>query len=147
MKPTRLGCLVEFGPTLAAAEQLEGITVDNGPEVAGRVLDAWAYKHEVQLHFIEPGKPQNAYFESFNGKLLDECLNERWFSNLGHARATVEAWRKDYNDVRPHRALGNLAPVQFIQQIQGQSRWDSQNDWTYYWEQVTAIPHRGFGIA
>jgi putative transposase len=100
----------------------EGITVDNGPEFTGRALDAWAYQHRVQLNFIEPGKPvQNAYIESFNGKLRDECLNEHWFSNLGHARTTVEAWRDDYNGVRPHSALGNLTPDQFLQQIRGQT--------------------------
>ena len=77
------------------------ITVDNGPEFSGRVLDAWAYQHQVQLHFIEPGKPvQNAYIESFNGKLRDECLNEHWFSTVSHARITVEAWREDYNGVQ-----------------------------------------------
>ena len=98
----------------------EEITVDNGPEFSGRVLDAWAYRHQVQLHFIEPGKPvQNAYIESFNGKLRDECLNEHWFSTLTHARTTVEAWRDDYNGVRPHSALGNLTPDQFVRQIQG----------------------------
>ena len=98
----------------------EEITVDNGPEFSGRVLDAWAYEHQVQLHFIEPGKPvQNAYIESFNGKLRDECLNEHWFSTLGQARTTVEAWRDDYNGVRPHSALSNLTPDQFVRQLQG----------------------------
>ena len=97
----------------------EEITVDNGPEFSGRVLDAWAYQHQVQLHF-EPGKPvQNAYIESFNGKLRDECLNEHWFSTIAHARTTVEAWRDDYNGVRPHSALGNLTPDQFVRQMQG----------------------------
>ena len=97
------------------------IKVDNGPEFTGRVLDAWAYQHQVQLDFIQPGKPvQNAYIESFNGKLRDECLNEHWFSTLPQARATVEAWRDDYNGVRPHSALGNLTPDQFVQQIRQQ---------------------------
>ena len=68
-------------------------TVDNGPEFAGRVLDAWAYTHGVQLHFIDPGKPvQNAYIESFNGRLRDECLNEHWFMSLPLARTIVESW-------------------------------------------------------
>ena len=92
----------------------ETITVDNGPEFAGRVLDAWAYQHLLQLRFIESGTPvQNAYIESFNGKLRDECLNEHWFSNMPYARAIVEAWRQDYNRVRPHSALGNLTPEEF----------------------------------
>ena len=69
----------------------ELITVDNGPEFARRVLDAWAYTHGVQLHFIDPGKPvQNAYIESFNGRLRDECLNEHWFMSLPLARTIVE---------------------------------------------------------
>lgn len=98
----------------------ETITVDNGPEFAGRALDAWAYQHQVHLHFIQPGKPvQNAYIESFNGKLRDECLNEHWFGSLQHARAIVEEWRQDYNGVRPHSALGNLTPDQFAQQTNG----------------------------
>jgi putative transposase len=92
----------------------ETITVDNGPEFAGRALDAWAYQHQVQLHFIEPGKPvQNAYIESFNGRLRDECLNEHWFSTLPGARTIVEAWRQDYNGVRPHSALHNLTLEEF----------------------------------
>ena len=60
----------------------------------------------MKLHFIEPGKPvQNAFIESFNGKMRDECLNEHWFLSLGEARETIEAWRRDYNEVRPHQAL------------------------------------------
>ncbi|MEX2430967.1 MAG: IS3 family transposase, partial [Dehalococcoidia bacterium] len=92
----------------------EVITVDNGPEFAGRALDAWAYAREVRLHFIEPGKPvQNAYIESFNGRLRDECLNEHWFGSLHQARSIIEAWREDYNGVRPHSALGNRTPQEF----------------------------------
>lgn len=96
----------------------EVITVDNGPEFAGRVLDAWAYARGVQLRFIDPGKPvQNAYIESFNGRLRDECLNEHWFTSLSAARTIVEAWRDDYNAVRPHSALGNRTPQEFAQQV------------------------------
>ena len=101
----------------------EVITVDNGPEFAGRVLDAWAYEHQVQLRFIEPGKPvQNAYIESFNGKLRDECLNEHWFGTLGEVRSIVAAWRHDYNSFRPHSALGNLTPNEFAAKVSSQSR-------------------------
>ena len=96
----------------------ELITVDNGPEFAGRILDAWSYAHGVRLHFIDPGKPvQNAYIESFNGRLRDECLNEHWFTSLPAARSIVEAWRDDYNAVRPHSALGNRTPEEFAQQM------------------------------
>ena len=71
----------------------------------------------MKLHFIEPGKPvQNAFIESFNGKMRDECLNEHWFLSLGEARETIEAWRRDYNEVRPHTSLGNQTPQEFIPQ-------------------------------
>jgi putative transposase len=90
------------------------LVTDNGPEFAGRALDLWAYEHGVRLHFIEPGKPvQNAFIESFNGKMRDECLNEHWFLSLGEARQTIEAWRRDYNEVRPHTSLGNRTPQEF----------------------------------
>ena len=89
----------------------ETIVVDNGPEFAGKALDAWAYERSVGLHFIDPGKPvQNAHIESFNGKLRDECLNEHWFGSLTLAQAIVEAWRQDYNTVRPHSSLDNQTP-------------------------------------
>ena len=65
----------------------EVITMDNGPEFAGRALDEWAYRKGVKLNFIRPGKPiENAFAESFNGRLRDECLNTNWFMNLKHAR-------------------------------------------------------------
>ena len=92
------------------------IVVDNGPEFAGRTLDAWAYAHGVTLRFIRPGKPiENAYVESFNGKFRDECLNEHWFVSLADAKAAIELWRFDYNQVRPHSALGQATPQQFAQ--------------------------------
>ena len=85
------------------------ITVNNGPEFDGQVLDQWAYRRSVQLSFIRPGKPnENAYIESFNGKFRDECLNEHWFISLAHARSVIEAWRIEYNTERPHSSLGNL---------------------------------------
>lgn len=90
------------------------LVTDNGPEFAGQALDVWAYQRGVKLHFIEPGKPvQNAFVESFNGKMRDECLNEHWFGTLVEARQTIEAWRRDYNEVRPHSALGNRTPQEF----------------------------------
>ena len=92
------------------------LITDNGPEFISRALDAWAYAHGIDLHFIEPGKPnQNAYVESFNGRLRDECLNEHWFMSLGQARETIETWGLDYNAVRPHSALGDFAPQEFEQ--------------------------------
>ena len=90
------------------------ITTDNGPEFTGRALDEWAYRKGVQLNFIRPGKPiENAYAESFIGRLRDECLNENWFMNLKHARDTIEDWRKDYNEVRPHSSLNGMAPMEY----------------------------------
>jgi len=92
------------------------IVMDNGPEFTSRVLDAWAYENHVRLHFIQPGKPiQNCFVESFNGKFRDECLSEHWFRDIPHARRIIEAWRRDYNEVRPHSALGNLPPRQFAE--------------------------------
>lgn len=102
----------------------ETIVVDNGPEFAGRTLDAWAYAHGVTLRFIRPGKPiENAYVESFNGKFRDECLNEHWFVSLADAIATIEAWRIDYNTVRPHSALGGRTPHDFARHEEGLAGW------------------------
>lgn len=87
---------------------------DNGPEFTGSALDAWAYSRDVKLHFIDPGKPsQNGYIESFNGKFRDECLNDHWFVSLSDARQRIEEWRRDYNEERPHSALGYLTPAEF----------------------------------
>jgi putative transposase len=98
----------------------EAITIDNGPEFTGKVLDEWAYRKGVKLNFIRPGKPiENAYAESFNGRLRDECLNTNWFLNLKHARNIIEDWRKDYNQVRPHSSLKNLTPMEYANAAAG----------------------------
>ncbi len=95
------------------------IVLDNGPECQSRALDAWAHRRGVQLQFIRPGKPvENAFIESFNGRLRDECLNQHRFLSLADARRTIEGWRQDYNTARPHRALGTLTPAQFAEQFQ-----------------------------
>jgi putative transposase len=92
----------------------EVITIDNGPEFAGKALDEWAYRKGVKLNFIRLGKPiENAYTESFNGRLRDECLNTNWFLNLKHARDIIEDWRTDYNEVRPHSSLQNMTPLEY----------------------------------
>ena len=94
----------------------EVITVDNGPEFAGKTLDEWAYRRGIKLNFIRPGKPvENAYAESFIGRLRDECLNENWFASVKEARDIIETWRMDYNEVRPHSSLDNLSPREFIE--------------------------------
>jgi putative transposase len=93
------------------------IVVDNGPEFTSRALDTWAYGRGIQLHFIQPGKPvQNCFIESFNGKVRDECFNEHWFVDLIDARSKIEAWREDYNEVRPHSSLGDVPPAEFAHQ-------------------------------
>ncbi len=90
--------------------------MDNGPEFVSKALDAWAHEYGVKLQFIRPGKPvENAYIESFNGRLREECLNQHAFVSLDDARKRIEVWRTDYNTVRQHSALGQLAPDQFRQ--------------------------------
>jgi putative transposase len=94
----------------------EAIVVDNGPEFRGRALAAWSEERRVRLEFIQPGKPvQNAYVESFNGRLRDECLNANWFTSLSDARRKIETWRQDYNQQRPHSSLNYLPPAEFAQ--------------------------------
>ena len=79
---------------------------------------AWTHEKGVALRLIEPSKPnQNAYVESFNGRLRDEYLNEQWFPTLLHARTSIESWRRDYNEERPKRALGGLTPAQYAAQL------------------------------
>ena len=96
----------------------DSITVDNGPEFAGRTLDVGAYARWVHLHFVDPDKAvQNAYIESFNGRLRGECLNEHWFMSFPAARSIAEAWRDDYNAVRPHSAPGNRTPEEFAERV------------------------------
>lgn len=83
-----------------------------GSEFISRDLDLWAYQKGVVLDFSRPGKPtDNGFIESFNGKLRAECLNTHWFMSLDDARAKLEAWRRDYNEVRPHSAIGNKPPI------------------------------------
>jgi putative transposase len=95
---------------------LPGVLVtDNGSEFTSRAFDAWAYSRDVKLDFIQPGKPQqNALIESFNGTFRDDCLNLHWFPTLDRARLIIEAWRRDYNHVRPHSTLGELTPREFL---------------------------------
>jgi putative transposase len=90
------------------------IVMDNGTELTSLTMLAGAAKHRVQLHYIAPGKPtQNAFVESFNGKFRDECLNDNVFTSIAEAREIIERWRVDYNECRPHRSLGQMAPSAF----------------------------------
>ena len=94
----------------------EVITLDNGPEFTGKALDELAYSRGVKLNFIRPGKPiENAYAESFIGRLRDECLNENWFLSLKDARDIIESWRIDYNDGRPRSSLRGLSPREYVE--------------------------------
>jgi len=98
------------------------VRTDNGKEFCGRAMLTWAHAHRVTLRLIEPGKPnQNAYIESFNGRLRDECLNEHWFLNLTHAQTLIETWRREYNEERPKKALGGLTPAAYARQLAGRS--------------------------
>jgi putative transposase len=98
------------------------IRVDNGPEFISKDVDLWAYWNHVTLDFSRPGKPtDNAYIESFNGRFRQECLNEHWFLSLDEAQDKVEAWRRDYNEERPHSALGNATPEEYAAQVEPQN--------------------------
>lgn len=95
------------------------IITDNGPEFSGKALDVWTHETGIHHLFIRPGKPvENAYIESFNGRVRDECLNLHWFQSLEQARAVLSIWRVDYNHVRPHPSLGGRSPNEFARLIQ-----------------------------
>lgn len=108
------GLLALLIGSLESVDFLERSFVTTALSFRGQALDFWAHRHGVALSFIQPGKPvQNAFIESFNGKLRDECLNENYFTSLIDAKTTIEAWRRDYNDTRPHSSLGDLTPTEF----------------------------------
>jgi putative transposase len=89
---------------------------DNGPEFTSQHVDQWAQERGITLPFIQPGKPvQNAYVESFNRRLRDACLNQHWFTDLGHARRTIEGWRVDYNTARPHSGFAKRTSADFAE--------------------------------
>jgi len=91
---------------------------DNGAEFTSQIMDLWAYQNGVKIDFSRPGKPtDNAYVESFNGTLRAECLDTHWFETLTEARESIEAWRREYNETRPHRALGERTPNEFAKGI------------------------------
>ena len=97
------------------------IVSDNGTEFTSMAMLRWSQDRRVEWHYIAPGKPtQNAFIESFNGRLRDELLNETLFRSLPHARAVLEAWRRDYNERRPHSKLGWLTPQAYAEALTGQ---------------------------
>ena len=117
---TRESLAIEAGQSLKAADVVRVLSriclkratpktlfCDNGSEFTSQAMDLWAYHAGVQIDFSRPGKPtDNAYVESFNGTLRSECLDAHWFATLAEARQVIEAWRQEYNESRPHRALG-----------------------------------------
>ena len=99
---------------MAERGQPQAIRCDNGPELTSRHFLAWCVEREIELVHIQPGKPtQNGRVESFNGRLREECLNLSWFQNLFDARRKIAAWRKEYNEERPHSSLGYKTPKEF----------------------------------
>ena len=96
------------------------IVSDNGTELTSMAILTWSQERGVDWHYIAPGKPtQNAFVESFNGRLRDECLNETLFTSINQARAELAAWRRDYNHTRPHSSLNGLTPKEFAAQRAG----------------------------
>ena len=96
----------------------QAITIDNGTEFTCHHFDAWAFARGIVLDFIKPGRPvENAFIESFNGRLRDECLNAHWFVSLREAQTVIETWRRDYNETRPHSSLGNQAPQEYAARL------------------------------
>jgi putative transposase len=89
-----------------------------GPEFTSRHFIAWCEERKIRIIYIQPGRPmQNGYVESFNGRFRDECLNANWFATMADVRQKIEAWRQDYNDDRPHSALGYRAPREFAAEL------------------------------
>jgi putative transposase len=108
----------ELDALVASRGRPQSIVSDNGTELTSMAILRWSEERRVEWHYIAPGKPQqNAFAESFIGRLRDECLNETLFSSLTQARSVLAAWKNDYNRLRPHSALGNAAPADFAEKI------------------------------
>lgn len=102
------------------------ITVDHGTELTSRAMDDWAYRLDVTLDFIRPGKPtENGFIEAFNGKLRDECLNTNQFLALEDAGSKIEACRVDYNLHRPHSSLGQMTPRKYLRRLGTEDKEDA----------------------
>ena len=109
----------------ACGQKPKELSIDNGPEFISTALDVWAYKNSVKLCFSRPGKPtDNAYIESFNGKLRSECLDQHWFAALEEAKQALEAHRKQHNTERPHTALGYQTPAEHLAKWQTKQEQD-----------------------
>lgn len=128
---TRESLAIEVGQSLKGDDVVRALNViqqkrgtpkllfcDNGSEFTSQSMDLWAYRNRAQIDFSRPGKPtDNAYVESFNGTLRAECLDVHWFGTLLEAKQKIEAWRREYNESRPHRSLGERTPSEFACQI------------------------------
>jgi putative transposase len=129
---TRECLAIEPGQKLGAADVVNVLSrnatergvpkrIHCGSEFAGRLVDLWAYANKVKMQFSRPGKPtDNAFIESFNGSLRDECLNAHWFADLTDAKQKLQAWQREYNESRPHRAVNELSPLEY------KARWADQ---------------------
>ena len=115
------GRTLELGTAIYGVPK--SIRLDNGPEFISRDVDLWAWGNGVTLDFSRPGKPtDNAFVESFNGKIRAECIDQNWFLSLDDARSKCEVYRREYNEERPHSAIGHKAPVEFMKSIGQPSR-------------------------
>ena len=128
---TRESLAIEVGQRLKGDDVVQALNVirqkrgvpkllycDNGSEFTSQVMDLWAYHNRVQVDFSRPGKPtDNAHMESFNGTFRAECLDVHWFMTLTEAKLVIESWRREYNESRPHRSLGERTPSEFAGQI------------------------------
>ena len=128
---TRESLAVEAGPSRRGTDVVEVLNqisarrgapkllfCDKGSEFSSQIMDLWAYQNGVRIDFSRPGKPtDNAYIETFNGTLRAECLDTHWLGTVAAAKETLEAWRKEYNESRPHRALGERTPNEFAKGI------------------------------
>lgn len=131
---TKEGLAIEVGGSIRSSRVIEVLSrlvsargaplylrSDNGPEFVSRALLQWILDEGIETALIDPGKPwQNGACESFNGKFRDECLSLEWFRSRAEAKVVIEAWRRHYNEVRPHSSLGYLTPVEFVATIRDQ---------------------------
>jgi putative transposase len=110
----------ELDAIIASRGRPAMVVSDNGTELTSNAILEWADERQVGWHYIAPGKPQqNGFSESFNGRLRDGLLNETLFRSLADARAKLDAWRRDYNEVRPHSSLGYLTPAEYASALPG----------------------------
>jgi putative transposase len=115
----------------------QAIRCDNGPELTSRHFLAWCIDRKIELVHIQPGRPmQNGRVESFNGRMREECLTVNWFGNLFEAREKIAAWRREYNEDRPHGSLGYRTPEEFSREMSGEkgcgkgAAWKSKNNFS-----------------